>query len=160
MEKKDTKKVLHTLVIIHDHPRVLLGMKKRGFGQGRWNGFGGKLENGESIEEAAKRETFEEAGIRISDMDKIGILDFEFDGKEEGLEVHLFKAKSFYGNPIESEEMSPRWFFMEEIPFAMMWPDDRYWFPFFIRNKKFRAKFKFGEGDKIIGYDLNEVKNL
>lgn len=34
---------------------VLLGMKKRGFGAGKWNGFGGKVQPGETIEEAARR---------------------------------------------------------------------------------------------------------
>ena len=38
-------KKLLTLTIIYQHPKVLLGMKKRGFGAGRWNGFGGKVED-------------------------------------------------------------------------------------------------------------------
>ena len=44
-----------TLVLIRESTRVLLGMKKRGFGQGRWNGFGGKVEKGETILQAAVR---------------------------------------------------------------------------------------------------------
>ena len=44
-----------TLAFIHERARILLGLKKRGFGQGRWNGFGGKVQKGESIAEAAKR---------------------------------------------------------------------------------------------------------
>eukprot|EP00056_Hartaetosiga_gracilis_P017259 m.6783 g.6783 ORF g.6783 m.6783 type:complete len:151 (-) comp5533_c0_seq1:454-906(-) len=39
-----------------DRKRILLGMKKRGFGKGKFNGFGGKLEKGETVEEAAVRE--------------------------------------------------------------------------------------------------------
>ena len=35
--------------------RILLGLKKRGFGEGWWNGFGGKINHNETIEEAAKR---------------------------------------------------------------------------------------------------------
>lgn len=35
--------------------QILLGMKKRGFGAGKWNGFGGKLEENESNEVGAKR---------------------------------------------------------------------------------------------------------
>lgn len=46
-----------TLALIRNQQRVLLGMKKRGFGQGLWNGFGGKVEEGETIKEAAKRLT-------------------------------------------------------------------------------------------------------
>lgn len=44
-----------TLVLVVQPSRVLLGMKKRGFGAGLWNGFGGKVQPGESIEEAARR---------------------------------------------------------------------------------------------------------
>ncbi|XP_032115703.1 7,8-dihydro-8-oxoguanine triphosphatase isoform X1 [Sapajus apella] len=46
---------LYTLVLVLQPQRVLLGMKKRGFGAGRWNGFGGKVQEGETIEEGAKR---------------------------------------------------------------------------------------------------------
>lgn len=46
---------LYTLVLVLQPQRVLLGMKKRGFGAGRWNGFGGKVQDGETIEDGAKR---------------------------------------------------------------------------------------------------------
>lgn len=55
---QQSRKIL-TLLLIHQANRVLLGMKKRGFGQGRYNGFGGKVEKGETIIEAAIRETIE-----------------------------------------------------------------------------------------------------
>lgn len=45
----------YTLALIQNDRRVLLGLKKRGFGTGFWNGFGGKIESGESIDEAAAR---------------------------------------------------------------------------------------------------------
>ena len=48
-------KVLN-LVIPHIDGRLLLGRKLRGFGEGYVNGFGGKVERGESIEESARRE--------------------------------------------------------------------------------------------------------
>jgi 8-oxo-dGTP diphosphatase/2-hydroxy-dATP diphosphatase len=41
------------LIFREDFSQVLLGMKKRGFGEGKWNGFGGKLDLGETIEQAA-----------------------------------------------------------------------------------------------------------
>lgn len=56
MMLKEKKKVkLFSLVLIRDQDRVLLGQKKRGFGLGKWNGFGGKVELGESMIDAAKR---------------------------------------------------------------------------------------------------------
>ena len=76
------KKVL-TLCIIYQGNRVLLGMKKKGFGKGRWNGFGGKVEEGETIEQAMKREVQEECGILLRDFDKRGVLECEFHGQSE-----------------------------------------------------------------------------
>ena len=50
-----TKTKLYTLALIRNNSDVLLGMKKRGFGVGRWNGFGGKVHSNETVLEAAKR---------------------------------------------------------------------------------------------------------
>lgn len=46
---------LMTILFVLEPGRVLLGMKKRGFGAGRWNGFGGKVQEGETVEEGAIR---------------------------------------------------------------------------------------------------------
>ena len=153
-------KKLLTLCIIHQHPRVLLGMKKRGFGQGRWNGFGGKVSVAETIEVAAKREIQEEAGIEIRNLDKAGIIEFEFKGNPEILEVHIFRSDNFLGEPIETEEMKPQWFHIDEIPYKEMWPDDIHWIPLFLSGKKFKGKFLFGESDIILEQELIEVENL
>lgn len=150
------KKIL-TLCIVHQHPRVLLGMKKRGFGQGRWNGFGGKVKDGESIEEAAKRELFEEAGLEVLDINRLGVLDFQWQSKPEILQVNIFKVCQLDGEPRETEEMRPCWFDIKEIPFSKMWPDDKHWFPLFLEDKKFRGKFLFDGADNIIEMNLGET---
>ncbi|OGZ65360.1 MAG: hypothetical protein A3C50_03390 [Candidatus Staskawiczbacteria bacterium RIFCSPHIGHO2_02_FULL_43_16] len=151
------RKIL-TLCLVQKDGRVLLGMKKRGFGMGKWNGFGGKVDAGETVEEAAKRELFEEAGISVVNIEKLGVLDFSWKGKEQDvLEVNIFKATDFSGQPIEGEEMKPRWFGINEIPFEKMWPDDKFWFPLFLENKKFIGKFIFDEHNQVIGHELKET---
>lgn len=159
MGNEEMKKLL-TLIIIHQHLKVLLGMKKRGFGAGRWNGFGGKVSQGETIQEAAKRELREEAGIKVNNLEKVGIINFEFDGNPEILEVHIFKSDTFSGEPTESEEMKPQWWNINEIPFKDMWPDDIHWMPLFLNGKKFKGKFLFGESDIILKHELVEVKEV
>lgn len=149
-----------TLCIIHQHPNVLLGMKKRGFGAGRWNGFGGKVSHGETIEDAARREMQEEAGIELKNLDKVGVIEFEFQGNPEILEVHIFRSDDFLGEPMESEEMKPQWFHVDEIPFKDMWPDDIHWMPLFLGGKKFKGKFLFGESDVILEKELFEAKEV
>src|SRR6267378_3523397 len=61
-----------------DEKRVLLAMKKRGFGAGLWNGAGGKPEPGETIEETAVRECREEINVTPIQLSLMGILNFYF----------------------------------------------------------------------------------
>lgn len=154
------KKIL-TLCLTVQSGKILLGMKKRGFGMGRWNGFGGKVEQGESIEEAAGREMFEECGITIEEMEQVGVHEFEFDSKRgEILEVHVFRVDRFAGVPEETEEMRPEWFAFADIPYRKMWPDDEFWLPLFLESKKFRTRFLFGENDTVLEQDIRVVESL
>ena len=149
------KKIL-TLCVIHKDGRVLLGMKKRGFGQGYWNGFGGKVEAGETIETAALRELVEEAGIVSTDFKKRGVLHFEFEGKPEILEVHVFSVHTFTGEPVETEEMRPQWFALHEIPYDEMWADDRHWLPLLLAGKNFKGTFYF-RANELLRHNFESV---
>jgi len=97
------KTKLYTLAFIRNNDNILLGMKKRGFGVGRWNGFGGKVNSDETILEAAKRELLEESGLTTNELQEAGILKFEFVGEPEILEVHVFTTNKYEGTPTESE---------------------------------------------------------
>lgn len=143
--------------MIHDDQKILLGLKKRGFGEGRWNGFGGKVAPGETIEAAALREVGEEIGIKPLDMRQRGVFTFEFVGNPELLEMHLFSATKFEGEPKEGEEMKPQWFKYDEIPFEKMWPDDRQWLPFLFAGKNFNARFLFQGYDTILEHKIEEI---
>ncbi|MFA6285288.1 MAG: NUDIX domain-containing protein [Parcubacteria group bacterium] len=101
MEHPKPTKIL-TLGVVYQNPKVLLGMKKRGFGEGRWNGFGGKLEKGETIEEGLIREFQEECGITPTVFEKRGIIYFEFENYPEVLEVNIFAVNEFQGEPVET----------------------------------------------------------
>jgi 8-oxo-dGTP diphosphatase/2-hydroxy-dATP diphosphatase len=150
-----------TLCLVVQDGKILLGMKKRGFGMGRWNGFGGKVEEGESIGDAARRETREECGVTIETMEKVGIHEFRFENDPgEILEVHVFRAGNFAGEPRETEEMMPRWFDFDDIPYDEMWADDRYWIPLFLAGKKFRTKFLFGSDDRILEHNILIVEKV
>ena len=159
-------KKLLTLCVIHNHPKVLLGMKKKGFGVGRWNGFGGKVEEGETIEEAAKRELREESGLEVIDITKRGVIEFEFENDPKILEVHIFHVGKFEGEPKESDEMKPQWFNFDEIPYEQMWTDDSHWMPIFLKGKKFKGKFLFDRpsdteyASKILSKNICEVDEI
>ncbi len=149
----------YTLCIIHQHPRILLAMKKRGFGVGKWNGYGGKVGEGETIEEAAHREIQEEGGIQVTDLKKIGVNTFDFTNKPVMLEVHVFKATKFDGEPVETEEMRPQWFNVDTIPYDTMWKDDGIWLPLFLEDTKFNGYYLFDPtGDTILKSEVTKIK--
>lgn len=149
------KKIL-TLCLVHQDNQLLLGLKKRGFGAGRWNGFGGKVESGESIEEAAKREMREETGVDIQTIQPCGRLHFIFTNGLDTLEIHVFRITHFNGEPIETEEMKPRWFSVNQIPYTQMWADDKYWLPLFLAGKSFIGKFVFADTEKLLEHEVHE----
>jgi 8-oxo-dGTP diphosphatase/2-hydroxy-dATP diphosphatase len=134
---------LLTVAIVHKDGKVLLGMKKKGFGRGHWNGFGGKVEPNETIESATKRELLEEAGLTALTMIPMGVIDFSFDADPKVLQVHFFRVDKYSGEPRESEEMRPQWFDIDNIPYEQMWPDDKHWLPLLLKGQKFRGKFHF-----------------
>jgi len=151
-------RIIQTVNIVHKDNKILLGMKKRGFGEGKWNGFGGKLKDGERISDAAKRELKEEAGIDASNLEEMGVINFQFENNpEEILEVHFLKGTEFSGEPIETEEMKPQWFDIKNIPYDLMWPDDKYWLPLFLEGKKFKGKFLFSNNNEIINHNLEAI---
>jgi 8-oxo-dGTP diphosphatase / 2-hydroxy-dATP diphosphatase len=152
------EKIITTLCLIRQDDKILLGFCKRGLSHSRWNGFGGKVKEGETIEQALKRETREEAGIDILESEKIGVIDFSWQGRDEVIEVHIFSCQKFLGEPKETEEMKPEWLEIEKLDFGQMWADDKYWYPLFLAGKKFKGEFLFDQNNKVLDYKLEEVK--
>jgi ADP-ribose pyrophosphatase YjhB (NUDIX family) len=148
-----------TLCTILQNNKILLGMKKRGFGEGRWNGFGGKINSNETIKEATIREVKEESCIDIVNPKKRGVIEFRFEkDKNEILQVHIFSVNDFSGAPKETEEMLPKWFNIDDIPYNDMWSDDKYWLPMLLDGKNFTGSFLFGgENDDVLKYNIKEI---
>ena len=143
-----------TLCIIRDGDRILLAEKKRGFGVGFWNGYGGKLELGETVEQALVRELQEESGLKLISCEKRGEMEFILaDGAVK--EVHIFEGIETTGELVETEEMRPQWFDISAIPLQDMWPSDIFWYPFFFRRENFRGRTVFGEHFEVLSQEIN-----
>ena len=142
----------------------MLAMKKRKFGKGKWNGTGGKLDDGETVEQAAVRETEEEIMVRVKSLEKVAILEFRFldvpQEKDWDQDVHVYVSGSWEGEPKETEEMKPRWFGINDIPYDSMWEDDKHWLPKVLAGEKVRGEFEFkGKGD-LARADVKTVNSL
>ena len=145
-----------TLVFPIKSGSVLLGRKKRGFGAGKWNGFGGKI-GSESIEEAAIRELNEECGLKADqeDLSAAGVLEFRFlDRAEWNMRVHLFRLTRYFGRERTSEEMEPHWFTFDAIPYGDMWEDDQHWLPAVLEERTVHGSFVF-KNERIVKISLD-----
>jgi len=154
-----------TLCLVVRKGKILLGMKKHGFGKGKYNGFGGKVKKGESPEEAATRELREEAALQTESIRKVAEFTFLFPHvpkiRRWDQTVHVFLVEEWKGKPKESREMKPKWFAFDEIPYSRMWQDDSRWLPLVLKGKKIRARFVFGQDNETVkSMELGEAEEF
>ncbi|MGH7240101.1 MAG: 8-oxo-dGTP diphosphatase [Candidatus Saccharimonadales bacterium] len=149
-----------TLLFLRRSDEILLAMKKRGFGAGRWNGVGGKLDAGETIEQALVRESQEEIGVTPLDFRKVTVIDFYFPDGIGDQQVHVYFCDRWQGKPVESEEMAPQWFKLSKIPFDDMWQDDIVWLPQILKGHKLEASFTFDKDDNMLAAEFKIVDEL
>lgn len=147
-------------LIKKDSSEICLGMKKRGFAEGKYNGIGGKVDAGETIEQAMIRETQEEINVTPQTYDKVAVLEFSFpEDMSINQRVHVYICTDWVGDPSETEEIRPAWFFYDELPYSTMWPDDEYWLPLVLNDKKIQGAFELSLDDKILFHEIEEIKS-
>jgi len=148
-----------TLCIVRKEGRILLGLKKLRLGAGKLNCFGGNIEEGETIEEAAKREVLEECGITVAAVRKVARLSFVSPLRPE-IDLHVFEATEFSGEPVETDEMAPAWYEESEMPYDRMWSSDAYWLPPVLAGKCVSGTIAFDAEDKVVERNLTEADTL
>jgi len=126
---------------------VCLAEKKRGFRAGKVSGYGGKLEDNESLEECAIRETREEAGVAIRSLRKVAEVAFCDPGIVH--ECHVYLTEEWEGCPTETEEMLPHWYRLDALPFHEMGQADPLWVPFVLNGERLRASFCYDENNRM-----------
>lgn len=146
MEKSTEEKVLFkaTVCLPIKDGKVLLAMKTRKIGVGCWNGFGGGVEEGETILGCAIRELEEESGLKAQpeDLEKVAIVDFhneKSDGSTFVSRVHFFLVKDWQNEPAETEDkamINPTFFNIDNLPYEKMMPADKEYFPLILNGKK------------------------
>ena len=161
---KNLRDVTLCYLFDRDANRVLIAEKKRGFGVGKLNGVGGKVEKNESIVDALLRETREEINVDLKEFEKFAVIDFYFKNnpvdKDFNQRAHVFIASKWEKEPVESEEMAPQWIDVGSLPLEKMWSDDKYWLPDILSGKKLTAAFLFNDDNSIAEMEIKEVKNF
>lgn len=114
---------------------VVLGMKKRGFGEGHLMPVGGKIGPGETSEKCVVREVAEELRVTLVNPVKVGTIDFYYspESKIPSQSVDFYVAE-FSGDPVETDEMAPERFNKKNIPYERMLPTNGMFVPIMLRG--------------------------
>lgn len=151
-----------TLLLYVRGNQVLLGYKNRGFGAGTYNGFGGKVEAGESVYSALIRECQEEVGIIPRDIKEAGIINYNepIKGERKNNEMHIYVCYDYTGKITPSEEMTPRFFDIYNLPFDKLLPDTALWMPLVLDGYYVTGDFILNDDMSIQCYELEkDVEN-
>ena len=130
------------LLFLRDEEKLLLIHKKRGLGTGKVNAPGGRVEAGETWEQAAVRETQEETGLTPQNLTDAAELWFQFtDGYS--LQVRVFLARGWTGTLTACDEADPFWLAHQDLPWQTMWADDSLWLRPVLAGQKVTARCVF-----------------
>lgn len=141
-----------TLCFLLRGEEVCQALKKRGFGAGKLNAYGGRFKQGESAVACALRETFEESGARVykKGLKQVAIVRTYF-GHVPAWELHVFMARKWKGEPRETVEMGkPRWSPRNYLPEDEMLSIGRYWVPRAVMELPFEAEIYLSKNGKDV----------
>ena len=123
MSSKESRPLVGVGVIIIRDGKILLAERKGSHGENTWASAGGHLEFGETLEECAKRETFEEFGIHLQRMTFLCVsnivaydrhyIDVEFLG-DLGIQIPKIQEQDSFANL--------QWFSLSELPSPLFEP--------------------------------------
>lgn len=157
------KQIVCALAFLRRDDEILLAMKKRGLGEGKWNGAGGKLTANETVEQAMVRECQEEICATPRAYTKVAYHVFTLNADTNEpfqMLVHTYIVTKWRGEPTESEEMAPKWFNIDAIPYEQMWEDDRFWLPQVLEGKVVKTNITFDVNDNMLTQEVRELTSL
>jgi ADP-ribose pyrophosphatase YjhB (NUDIX family) len=102
-----TDSIIHAASIaLRRGDRLLLVERGRAPARGQFAFPGGRLETGESPEDAARRELFEETGLHAGELDLFEVMDLGGDDESGTVlfRLHVFTGAYVSGEPIASDD--------------------------------------------------------
>ena len=121
--------------------------------QGKWNGLGGKFEPGETPEDCAIREIYEESGLLVRNPELKGLLTFPGFANDEDWYAFVFVAHEFEGELIDSPEGVLDWIDNDRLFDLELWDGDRVFLKWLENPGFFSAKFNYQDG-KFVDYKV------
>ena len=149
-----------TLIYVEREDEILMLhriKKNNDVHEGKWNALGGKLEKGESPEECAHREMFEESGLTAEKLDFVGHIAFPNFTPDKDWSVFVFICSKFHGELVESDEGELHWIKRSKVLDLKLWEGDRIFIPKVLEKELFMAKFVYEQGE-LQNYQIKNIK--
>ncbi|PPB50281.1 NUDIX hydrolase [Arthrobacter pityocampae] len=138
---------------IHGDRQVLLGLKRTGFGTGRVVALGGKIDGAETDLDAAVREVAEESGIGLvpAEVRAAGSITWQFPARPAwNMAASLFTAEAGNATAVACEEIEPRWYGVDAIPWQDMWQDAPHWVPGLLAGRPVHATVVMSDDNESV----------
>ncbi|MGL4206798.1 MAG: 8-oxo-dGTP diphosphatase MutT [Aeromonadaceae bacterium] len=101
-------------VIENDRGQIFICQRaSRQHQAGKWEFPGGKVEEGESLQQALRRELFEEIGIEVEACEPL--LKIEHDYPDKAVLLDVWRVTAFSGKPYGKEGQPGLWVAREEL---------------------------------------------
>lgn len=128
--------------------------KKNDVNHDKWVGIGGKFEDGETPYECARREIFEETGLKTDNLNYRGIVTFVSDLYETEY-MHLFTSNSYHGKLTDfCNEGNLEWIKKEDVYSLPIWEGDKIFFRLLDTETRFFSLKLVYRGDRLISHTI------
>ena len=129
--------------------------KKNDENEDKWIGVGGKLEEGETVEDCVLREVREETGLQLTDYRYRALIDFSSDQWPREL-MHVYTATGYEGAlKSDCDEGELAWIAKKELRKKKLWEGDKLFLALLEANADFFELELGYRGEALVKAVLN-----